>query len=297
MSCLAKQPVLTAVTELPGCPLCRGIVLKTISEHNGKRLLKCVQCSASFVLPQPTAGALTAHFEDSPKLSERDLEIKFERNRERVLARVADYIQSYKRGGSILDVGCATGFFLARFFSSANWQAWGVELSPQTAEKAIRKGLRVRQANIHSAKFAESFFDVVSVVDTFYYFLEPQFELAECHRILKPGGLLVLELPLGDSRIWRASHQVGKLLSGRRQELLESSDHLFYYNPKSIKLLLERCGFRVQAILPLPGNTQEHFCRNLIYRAYSLVSLALHSVSGSRMFGPRFLVAAGKIAE
>src|SRR6266566_4120267 len=173
MSCLAKQPVLTAVTELPGCPLCRGIVLKTISEHNGKRLLKCVQCSASFVLPQPTAGALTAHFEDSPKLSERDLEIKFERNRERVLARVADYIQSFKRGGSILDVGCATGFFLARFFSSANWQAWGVELSPQTAEKAIRKGLRVRQANIHSAKFAESFFDVVSVVDTFYYFLEP----------------------------------------------------------------------------------------------------------------------------
>src|SRR6266568_3903650 len=48
---------------------------------------------------------------------------------------------------------------------------------------------------------------------------------------------------------------------------------------------------------PLPGNTQEHFCRNLIYRAYSLVSLALHSVSGSRMFGPRFLVAAGKIEE
>jgi SAM-dependent methyltransferase len=278
------------------CPLCSGVMLKTVSEHEGQRLMKCVQCSARFVLPQPTPAALTAHFEDDRELTDENLEMKFERNREQVLARVAGYIQRLKKRGRILDVGCATGFFLARFFSPRKWEMCGLDLSARPVEKALRKGIRARQGSIHSATFADSSFDVISVIDTFYYFLQPQRELAAFHRVLKPNGMLVLELPLAESRIWRTSHQLGKLLSSARRQLLETSDHLFYYNPKSINLLLERCGFHVTAVLPLPGNRQEHFLRNLIYRAYSALSLVLHFLSGARiMLGPRFLVVAGKI--
>jgi SAM-dependent methyltransferase len=144
-------------------------------------------------------------------------------------------------------------------------------------------------------EFPDGFFDVVSVIDTFYYFMKPQLELAEFRRVLKPDGMLVLELPLGASRVWRTSNQLGKLLSGVRRHLIESSDHLFYYNPKSIKFFLEKYGFNVQTVLPLPGNRQQRFVRNLIYRVYSLVSLGLHSVSRSNLFlGPRFLVVAHK---
>jgi len=281
--------------EERGCPLCSGLKLKTLSEHNGKQLRRCVHCGASFVLPQPEPSAITAHFEGSQTLCEADLDTKFERNREPVLARVADFIQKRKREGFILDVGCATGFFLARFFPKTKWQVWGIELSRQAAGKAVRKGIRVHQGNIYEANFPDGFFDVVSVIDTFYYFLKPQLELAEFRRVLKPDGMLVLELPLGASRVWRTSNQLGKLLSGVHRQLIESSDHLFYYNPKSIRFFLEKYGFKVQTILPLPGNRQEHFVRNLIYRVYSFVSLGLHSVSRSNVFlGPRFLVVAYK---
>ena len=278
------------------CPLCSGGVLNPVSEHNRKQLMKCAQCGARFVLPQPTPSALTAHFENDRQLNGENLEMKFERNREQVLARVAGCIQSVKKGGSILDVGCATGFFLARFFSPTNWEMCGLDLSARAVEKALRKGIRVHQQSIHNAAFADGSFDVISVIDTFYYFLEPQRELAAFHRVLKPDGILVLELPLAESRIWRTSHQLGKLLSSARRQLLETSDHLFYYNPKSINFLLGRCGFQVEAVLPLPGNRQGYFLRNLIYRAYSALSLVLHFLSGARiMLGPRFLVVAGKI--
>jgi SAM-dependent methyltransferase len=282
-------------TETYACPLCRGGALETIAEHNDRRLIKCCQCGVRFAFPRPAPAELTAHFERSQTLGEAELEAKFERCREQVLARLADYIQSRRAGGCILDVGCATGFFLARFFPKANWRVAGVELSSQTAAKAIGKEIRVYRGDIYTAQFAGHTFDVITVVDTFYYFLEPQFELAEFRRVLKPGGILVLELPLAGSRIWRTSHRLGKLLSGTRQQLLESSDHLFYYNPKSITLLLEGCGFRVRALLPLPGNKQEHVFRDLIYRAYSFLSLAVHSLSGSRvLLGPRFAVIACK---
>jgi SAM-dependent methyltransferase len=278
------------------CPLCSGLGLKRLAAHKGKRLMNCARCSASFVLPQPTPEVLSAHFEGARELSETNLEARFERNREQVLARVAGCIQSFKKWGRILDVGCATGFFLGNFFSQTNWELCGVDLSPQAVEKAWRRGIQARQGSIHSITLAPDSFDVITVIDTFYYLLDPQYELAAFHRALKSDGILVLELPLAEARIWRTSHCLGKLLSGTWRDLLETSDHLFYYNPRSVKLLLEKCGFHVLALRTLPGNRQESFLRNLIYQAYSLLSLVLYSLSGARiMLGPRFLVAARKI--
>src|SRR5690348_6165958 len=105
-------PATLGGAEGRGCPLCSCLTLCTISEHNGKQLRKCGHCGARFLLPQPVPIAVVAYFEDGHAFSDADLETKFERTREPVLARVADYIQSQKRGGCIVDVGCATGFFL-----------------------------------------------------------------------------------------------------------------------------------------------------------------------------------------
>jgi len=281
--------------EDSGCPLCCGLGLKMLAAHKGKRLMNCAGCSASFVLPQPTSAALCAHFEKVPELSDATLEARFERNREQVLARVAGCIQSFKKWGRILDVGCATGFFLANFFSQTNWELCGVDLSPQAVEKALARGIQARQGSILGATLAPHSFDVITIIDTFYYFQNPQYVLTAFHRALKGDGILVLELPLAESRIWRTSHCLGKFLSRARRNLLETSDHLFYYNPRSVQLLLEKCGFRVLALRTLPGNRQESFLRNLIYRAYSLLSLVLYSLSGATiMLGPRFLVVAAK---
>jgi len=74
------------------CPLCSGVALKIVSEHNSKRLVKCAQCCARFLSPQPTPAELTAHFESDGELNDENLKMKFERNREQVLARVAGCI-------------------------------------------------------------------------------------------------------------------------------------------------------------------------------------------------------------
>lgn len=286
---------LPAVTrEAPGCPMCSGLGQKNLAEYKGKFLRKCLDCGGGYVFPQPSPAELLAHFQED-RTDEKDLQCKFELNREKVLSRVADYIQRRRQRGTILDVGCATGLFLARFLRDPGWDAWGLELTPSVAEKAAERGIRIFRGGIEEAHFDQNSFDVISVLDAFYYFPQPDRELAEFRRVLRPDGLLVLELPLATSRIWRTSKTLGRLLSGSRRPLLQSSDHLFYFTPRSIALLLERCGFRVEEILPLPGNRQAHLPRDLAVRAYSLGSSLLHRALGASVFlGPRFLVAAVK---
>jgi SAM-dependent methyltransferase len=294
MNYLADSILRAAAGGDPGCPLCSALEQRTLAEYRGKSLRKCFHCGGSYVVPQPSPAELVAHFQED-NTDENGLERKFELNRERVLSRVAHYIQRRRQQGTILDVGCATGLFLARFLRDPGWDAWGLELTSSVAEKAAERGVRIFRGDIQQAHFAENSFDVVSVLDALYYFPQPHRELAEFRRVLTPDGLLVLELPLATSRIWRTSRTLGRLLSGSRRPLLQSSDHLFYFTPKSVALLLARCGFRVEDILPLPGNRQAHLSRDLAVLAYSLASSLLHRASGASIFlGPRFLVAAAK---
>jgi len=306
MNSLAPPTSSTFVNESLECPLCSAPEQKILFEYGGKSLRTCLRCAATYLFPQPSPETVAAHFENADsgqakgasKDEAKHLEYKFERNREKVLSRVAHYITQRRQPGTILDVGCATGLFLARFFGNSRWQTWGLEPSPGAAAETARKGIRIYRGRIEQAKLSDSSFDVITVLDAFYYFPRPQAELAEFKRVLKSDGLLVLEFPLATSRIWRSSRTLGKLLSGSRRPLLESSDHLFYYTPKSISRLLELNGFRVQTILPLPGNRQARLHRDLVFRAYWAFSQLLCFLSRSSIFlGPRFLVAAVKTVE
>ena len=288
-----------ALTLLPesantSCPLCSGQEQAILSRYDGKSLRRCLNCGVAFVHPQPSPIDLAAHFENARQTGPDEMECKFETNREQVLARVADYIQLHRPPGHIVDVGCATGIFLDRFLAdNPAWRGAGVELSPGLTGRAARRGLSIHLGNLRSANLTPGSVDVITVLDAFYYFANPQADLAEFRRVLTPAGLLVLELPWAGTRIWRTSARVGRLLGGARRPLLESSDHLFYYTPHSISLLLGACGFRVQTMVPLPGNRQAGRLRDLAYRAYSAFSRRLYFISGSRLFlGPRFLVLA-----
>jgi len=277
------------------CPLCVGSSHKLLAEYENKALLKCLHCGASYLFPQPQPQDLSAHFEAKSRLDEDELKRKFEVNRQRVLSRVAGEIQRRRRQGSILDVGCATGIFLDRFFAPSAWDRCGVDLSAAAVERVSNNGIRACCGEVRDGHFPQSAYDVITVLDAFYYFPNPQMELAEFRRILKDDGLLVLELPLATSRIWRTSGRVGRSLSGSKQALLQSSDHLFYFTPKSISFLLRRCGFALEKVAPLPGNRQPTLLRDLGMRAYYGASVALAALSFSRIiFAPRFLVIATK---
>ena len=277
------------------CPICQHPEQEIVLAAGNKSLRRCSRCGVRFTHPQPSFAELEAHFEKGGNPGFGHLEASFERNRQRVLSRVASYIQARKQDGAILDFGCATGFFLSHFFADSRWTRSGVELSDRAAQIAATKGIDVFAGTLTQAALKDDLFDVITMLDAIFYLPHPQDELIEIRRILRPGGILIVELPLASGRIWRTSGRIGRLLSRTRQGLLESSDHVFYYDRKSINFLLERCGFVVKDVLALPANRQPELWRDLMYRLFSFGSSALSYVSGSKIFlGPRFLIAATK---
>jgi len=235
---------------------------------------------------------LDAFFAEEYISTDQDVEVRFGTRPENYLRKVASFIHRHKSGGRILDLGCAGGHFLDRFFPAPAWEKWGVDLSKFAAARARAKGIRVPSGDITSAILPRGEFDVVTVLDTFFYFLEPWRELEAVRRALKPDGLLVITAPSAAVHIWRNRGWRAKLFRQSQSPLLQTH-HLFFYNPRTMASLLGRSQFRMVAVRPLPATAQGSLLRNAAAGGYFAASLAAWELSRFRiMLAPRFMVAA-----
>jgi 2-polyprenyl-3-methyl-5-hydroxy-6-metoxy-1,4-benzoquinol methylase len=158
-------------------------------------------------------------------------------------------VESYcPERGRLLDVGCACGFFV-KAAQDAGWQAEGVELSQWSADYGRDKlGVKIFPGLLSEAKFPDNSFDAITVWDVLEHVPDPISELNEIYRILKPGGLLLINYPNTGSLLTR--------LAGRNWWFYLSV-HLYYFTPRTISRLLEKAGFKVIAhrrhtqVLPL----------------------------------------------
>ena len=99
--------------------------------------------------------------------------------------------------GSVLDAGCGTGGLL-RFMRATQpaWQLSGVDLSPLACPLAQeRSGATIVQGSVAQLPFANESFDALTSCDVLCQLAEPATALREFHRVLRPGGWIVLHVP------------------------------------------------------------------------------------------------------
>lgn len=128
---------------------------------------------------------------------------------------------------TVVDFGCGTGWLLKVLQAG---DKLGIEPNPAAREIATSLGI----ATVASpAAVADGHADVVISNHALEHSLSPYQELCELHRILKPGGRLVLGLPIDD---WRAQ---------RRADPSDPNHHLYTWTPLLVTNLLGEAGFRV----------------------------------------------------
>lgn len=164
--------------------------------------------------------------------------------------------------GELLDIGCASGVFLAKALD-AGWQVSGIEPSEslfrEAAERIGSRGI-VLPVILEKADFGGRLFDVITLWDVLEHVVDPMNFLARCRQILKPDGFLFLNVPDLDSLEAR--------LLGRRWPLL-LPEHLNYFNRSSLRLCARKCGFQVVRF----GRRRSHFSVQ-----YVLYRLAQHHI-------------------
>lgn len=104
------------------------------------------------------------------------------------LIRALEHARMHARG-DLLDVGCGAMPY-APLFAGRVLRYWGTDLygSPDLGDARP-----VAFARAEAQPFRDGTFDTVLALAMFSYLPEPQRMLAEVHRVLRPGGVLLLE--------------------------------------------------------------------------------------------------------
>lgn len=102
---------------------------------------------------------------------------------------------------TILDVGCGGGRTIRKHAAAApDGMVYGIDyvsgsVAASRAENrdAIEKGrVEIQQASVSPLPFPDAKFDLVSAVETIYYWPDPVKDLQEILRVLKPGGRVIV---------------------------------------------------------------------------------------------------------
>src|SRR6266446_2213842 len=100
------------------------------------------------------------------------------------------------RKKNVLDVGCGTGAILKQLGNPE--KNVGIDLAPEAISFCRERGLNnVRQGDICALPFADASFDAVICSSVLYHQWVANVATAvrEMHRVLRPGGLLLINVP------------------------------------------------------------------------------------------------------
>jgi SAM-dependent methyltransferase len=150
--------------------------------------------------------------------SKADLEAAIERTK---------FAPHVSEADTVVDFGCGAGALLATLPAG---ERVGVEPNPPARQAGEARGIRVVAS---TGELEDAMADVVISNHALEHTLAPLDELRGLLRILKPGGRLVLWVPLDD---WRAQHEPHE----------DVNHHLYTWTPLLLRNLLDEAGFDVR---------------------------------------------------
>jgi SAM-dependent methyltransferase len=218
------------------CPLCQQVSVPQFEKH-GIWIRECAGCGHRFAISDaPNQHVEQVYGDDyffsggagyDDYLSEAELLVPHGRRYGRLLKR-------HGAGSSLLDVGAAAGLILQGLVEEG-FKGCGVEPNGTMARFAQAE-LRL---DVTAAAFedfdSDTQFDVVTVIQVMGHFIDPVAAVEKLYRLVRPGGLYLVET-------WDAGSWPARLLGSNWHEYSPPSV-LQWFSRDSLKQLFERCKF------------------------------------------------------
>ena len=237
------------------CPLCPKSNARLLGRRGGDAhrlglgvasiVYQCRGCELIFPNPMPIPSQVEEHYGDAEKyFAEHDLEGKVASYHE-VLRSIG---QLGANSGRLLDIGAGRGEML-KAATARGWKAVGLEPASGFARFAREySGAEVIEARLEERPFEENSFDVVTLGAVLEHVFNPVEVLREINRVLRPGGILWLDVPNEAGAFYRMGNLYQRL-RGRDWVVNLSPTfppyHVFGFTRKSVRSLAKLTGFHV----------------------------------------------------
>lgn len=141
----------------------------------------------------------------------------------------------FQKGWTMLDIGCGGGATLKRLTKRSEWaQVYGIDISEESVAKArkvnanvLDKQVFVCQGSAEKLPYEDGKFDLVTAVETVYFWPNLSDCLQEVRRVLKKGGKFAIMVEVLDAdSVWT------NVVEG-----------MTAYSPEQLQSLLNEAGF------------------------------------------------------
>jgi len=219
---------------------------------------ECSRCGTLQLSPMPSAEAIERAYEWEYAGAKHTDEFSnpewWERVSRPYRQSVVRALVDYRARGTIVDCGCGWGH-LVETLRQSGFDARGVDLSRDEISYAQLKGLPVQRGTLSDLHELEGRVSAITMLGVFEHLIDHDSLLAQAHRLLCEGGLLVTLHPT--ATLFRLLATALRLGDRRRQlpDLFGAFTvpwHTVLFSIAGTRRVFERRGFQLVDIRPAP---------------------------------------------
>lgn len=231
--------------EYVACNLCGAREASPYCRVGEFQIVRCDSCGLFYTNPRRPAEDVSDIYSEAYFVSQNPSVLGYDdysTHAEGLKQVFSDHLAAIEKfvrpPASIIDIGCAFGYFL-RVATSRGWEAEGVEVSPFASRTARNNaGVKVYTGTLAHAGVPTSSYDVATMWDMLEHSFDPTNELAETNRILKPRGYLFMTVPNSGSILAR-------MMGGHWYGFKKAAEHNYFFSKETLGRMLSKTGFKL----------------------------------------------------
>jgi SAM-dependent methyltransferase len=243
------------------CPACGSNARRPAFDKFGFAFVTCEECRTLYMTPRPSPEAMAGYYANSENYAywaEHIFPASEATRREKIakpwLERVIGYCERHGIArGTLVEIGPGFGTFAALAGSSGAFgRVLAVEPTPEMAASCRARRVDVIEKRVEEIGDELGAIDIIVSFEVIEHLFAPSLFLAQCARLLRPGGLLVLSCPNGEG------FDVAML---GEKALAIDGEHVNLFNPRSLSRLVASHGFALLEATT-PGRLDAEFVRD-----------------------------------
>lgn len=247
---------MSSLLHYTSCPVCGSPqIIKVIAVKDftvsGETfgIMECNSCSLRFTQDVPDEVAIAPYYKSEDYISHTDtskglINRLYQLVRKRTLKRKRKLIKKATgmATGNLLDVGSGTGAFVKEM-TAGGWMVTGLEPDADARKTALAvNGVTLTEMN-QFYELEPGTFDAITLWHVLEHVHDLQRYLAQLKDLLKENGKLFIAVPnytSKDAEIYNAYWAA-----------YDVPRHLYHFSPKSVQVLMEKQGLKMQQQLPM----------------------------------------------